>query len=265
MLILLSGPDSYRREAEKRRYLLGFAQKYPAASRGRFDVAEEGEDAFLEFVANQSLFASRKLAVLENVSADIPKRTLAVVREAPAREDIVLLVSTHAALSAPLSALAKKHTGADKKNFIAEEFAHLEGREWIAFIKTQAKKEGAQLADDALEFLRSRYEKDEWGLATELQKIGTMGEGIRSRKEIEPLDAAETPNFFGLLGGLKSQRLAERLTALERIFASREPAVKFFNVLAYGGPEYLRRFAEYDVMIKSGKLEYDEALLDSVL
>ena len=129
------------------------------------------------------------------------------------------------------------------------------------------EKRGVKLKteDDALEFLRSRYEKDEWGLATELQKIGTMGEGIRSRKEIEPLDAAETPNFFGLLGGLKSQRLAERLTALERIFASREPAVKFFNVLAYGGPEYLRRFAEYDVMIKSGKLEYDEALLDSVL
>lgn len=265
MLILLYGPDSYRREAEKKRYLLGFAQKYPVASRGRFDLAEGEEDAFLEFAASQSLFAQKKLVVLEGVNADIPKRTLTVIREAPAREDIVLLVSTHAALPAPLSALAKKHAGADKKNFIVEEFAHLEGRGWIAFIKAQAKKEGAQLADDALEFLASRYEKDEWGLATELQKISALGEGVRSRKEIEPLDTVEAPNFFGLLGGLKSQRLAERLTALERIFASREPAVKFFNVLAYGGPEYLRRFAGYDVMIKSGKLEYDEALLDSVL
>lgn len=265
MLILLSGPDDYRREAEKKKYIEAFVSKYPEAIRGRFDFEGENQvEALAQFLGSQSLFASIKLAVLEHASVESSKRFVELIREAVPRKDAVLVIGDAKSIPESIRKIAKKYEGKGKE-ITAKEFDYLEGRPWQAFVSVLAEKEGAVLADDALEYFSSRYYKDTWGLVTELRKVSTLGKKPLTRKDVELLDTALAPDFFGLLGGLKGQRLSDRLTALERMFASGGAPAKFFNVLAYSGPDFVRRFAEYDVLAKSGRLEYEELLLDSVL
>jgi len=41
-----------------------------------------------------------------------------------------------------------------------------------------------------------------------------------------------------------------------------DPAAKIFNILAAQAGEKIPRMADYDIAVKSGKLDYEEVLLD---
>ncbi|TSC96136.1 MAG: hypothetical protein Athens101426_490 [Parcubacteria group bacterium Athens1014_26] len=62
--------------------------------------------------------------------------------------------------------------------------------------------------------------------------------------------------------------MAERLAALEEFLSrSQEPAM-IFNMIAvspYGSPAWKQKMADYDVAIKSGKLEYEEVLTNMTI
>ena len=77
------------------------------------------------------------------------------------------------------------------------------------------------------------------------------------------LDVA--PNYWGLLNGVKGYDVRSRLSALETLLAMNDPAAKLFNILASQWKEKIPQFAKYDAAIKSGKLEYEEALVDLVI
>jgi hypothetical protein len=109
------------------------------------------------------------------------------------------------------------------------------------------------------------YEDDTWRLVTEIQKLSFLGKPVIEIKDLEDLGLEQIPDFWSLILGFKSRNLNQRLWALERIFGQNEPAGKIFNLLAYQLPEKINNFAEYDLMVKSGKLEYEEALVDLVV
>jgi len=100
---------------------------------------------------------------------------------------------------------------------------------------------------------------------TELQKISFLGKPIIEKSDLENLELELTPNFWDLLLGLRRPVLRERLAALEKLFAMDEPAGKIFNIAAYSWPEKLPAMAGYDLAVKSGKMDYEEALLDLIL
>ena len=63
-----------------------------------------------------------------------------------------------------------------------------------------------------------------------------------------------------------SRSWAEKLGLLEKPFPSEKEATYIFNSLAYiAKGKDIVRMADYDVAVKSGNLEYEEALLDFVL
>ncbi len=67
MIIFLYGVDDYRREAKKREIVAEFRKRHSNLGLMTFDLAEEGGSAKLrEFLANQSLFQSAKMAVLDS-------------------------------------------------------------------------------------------------------------------------------------------------------------------------------------------------------
>ena len=76
-------------------------------------------------------------------------------------------------------------------------------------------------------------------------------------------------NSFPLINALGYEGdLGQRLITLERLFQMREEPVKIFNILAsrtYLSFEDLQKMADYDIMVKSGKMEYEEVLLDLIL
>ncbi len=62
--------------------------------------------------------------------------------------------------------------------------------------------------------------------------------------------------------------MPEKIEALEELFFAREEPAKIFNILAsrnYLSPEMLKKLADYDVAVKSGKMDYDEVLVDLAL
>ena len=74
-------------------------------------------------------------------------------------------------------------------------------------------------------------------------------------------------NFFAMIGKLSGRSpFSQKISSLTWLLETDEPA-KIFNMLSAfaKAPEEKIKMADYDVAIKSGKLEYEEALLDLVI
>ena len=146
----------------------------------------------------------------------------------------------------------------------AQEFALLAGPKWESFIRDDSRLQGITLTASAAKFLAEAFQGNAWGLATELQKIGTFKKNI-DRSDLDELGLAAAPNYWGLLNGVKGYDMRVRLASLETVFATGDPAPKLFNILASQWKEKTEPCAKYDIAIKSGKIEYEEALVDLII
>jgi DNA polymerase III delta subunit len=268
MIIFLYGADDYRREQKKRSIFAEFIKKYSGLNIGVFDLAEEkGLTDFAEFVRSQSIFEQKKFVALENSFEEKTREKLAeVLKPLLPAKDIIILLSER---KEPVKALQFLLT----KPALSQTFPNLAGPEWTGFIKTEAKKFGFIPEDAAVQFLADVYKDNTWGLITELEKLGslngstslTMGKAAITRKDLESFDLEVAPNYWTTLNALKGHDIKNRLWALEKLLALGDPAPKIFNILASQWREKLSVMAEYDIKIKSGKLEYEEALVDLVI
>ena len=302
MVIFLYGPDDYRREAKKREIVAEFQKRHSNLGLGTYDLSIEGDfEMFLDFLKNQSLFQSAKMAVLENSfeAADGKIKELKrVLQEVVDNKSITVLISEKDKpvkaldflLKKPVRQIRQAHYRQDQGvPVLAQEFEVLKGKEWESFVRGEVKKREINISPDGVRFLAQVYEGDTWRLVTELDKIqflggpstgsgqapsalrqssGQAGSGLSREiqiKDLEDLGVEQAPNFWGLILGFKSRDVAARLWALEKVFGLNEPPAKIFNILAYQLPDKLQDLARYDLMVKSGKIEYEEVLVDLAL
>jgi len=262
MLILLYGPDDYRR-AQKKKELIGeFKKKRSDLGLGFFDLdTKDWLAAFEEFIESQSLFESAKLAVFENAFELEAKKLAKLLEPFEKNKSVTILLSER---DKPVKALAFLL----EKPSISQKFENLEGAEWLGFISLEAKKLGAKLAPTAVQFLGTVYQGNSWALMTELQKLSSYMTGVSGspsvieRKDLDAFNLEVAPNYWMLLNGLKSPDMRTRLSTLEKLFAVNDPPAKIFNILASQWKEKTAHMAEFDFAIKSGKLDYEEALVD---
>ena len=242
MIVHLYGPDAYRRHARLRELIAAHEARHSRFSVAHVDAAEPGAaERLAAFLANASLFASAKLAV---VHADELDEETARVLE-PLGAD-----ATATAVIVSPNRIQDLPRGAE-----SEEFSVLEGSERLAFIRKEAGKRGIALTPAMMQML-SALPDDSWGIATELDTIA-LGGTLAPKTYI--------PEFFPLVQSLRAQAASVRLAALAYLLDAEEPA-KVFNILAaLLDTSGKRRMADYDIAVKSGKLEYEEALLDYVL
>ncbi|MEK7181323.1 MAG: hypothetical protein AAB738_03260 [Patescibacteria group bacterium] len=276
MIIFLYGPDDYRREAKKREIVAEFRGRRTDLGLGTFDFLDDGSlEKFREYLINQSLFQTAKMAVVSSLFETIDssfaktaagKDFINILKGVLENKNITVLISEKDKPVKALDFLVKKPV-------FTQEFEVLKGREWESFVRTETKKREINISPDGVRFLAQVYEGDTWRLITELDKIrflGTPSAGSGSSQEIqikdlEDLGVEQAPNFWGLILGFKSRDVAARLWALEKVFGTNDPPAKIFNILAYQLPDKLQTLANYDLMVKSGKIEYEEALLDLVI
>jgi DNA polymerase III delta subunit len=259
MIIFLYGPDNYRRIRKKRELIAEFQKKHSGLGAGEFDL--EIEAAFFEFqnfIKNQSIFEPVKLAVLENIFTKPEDELIAELKSLISNKHTTVLLSEKEKPVKVFNFLLKKPV-------LVQKFDYLEGGEWRKFIAEEAKKFGVKLSDSALYFFTEIYKNDTWLAVTELQKISLLDKQIIEKSDLENLELELAPNFWELLSGLRRPVLRERVAALTKLFATNEPAGKIFNLAAYTWPEKLRAIAGYDLAVKSGKMDYEEALLDLVI
>lgn len=276
MIIFLYGPDDYRREEKKRWYKKEFEKKYSGLSVRTFDFADgsaslaagESKDILEEFkgfTRAQPLFSaiggsasageSKKLAVLENIYEVEEEKFAEALRGVVAKKATIVLCSEKDKPASALSFLLEAPA-------TAERFEYLTGYEWEMFMRERAKKLGLEFSDFALKFLAAVYQNNTWGFITELQKISSLKKGLVDKKDLAGLDLEIAPDYWNLINGMKNSDLRIRLAVLEKLFAMGDPPPKIFNILASGWREKIPQMAEYDLRVKSGKLDYEEVLLD---
>lgn len=264
MIILLHGPDDYRRNAKREELVAEFLKKNTALGVGRFDLEEEGaRDELESFLRNQSMFAPKRLAAIENSLGESDK-TLAAIYKNHLEGETTLLLSEKTKPAKPwaflLSSKPTKCSGV-----LVQEFEYLAGAEWSAFVAGETKARGAALTPAAQKFLAAAYAKDTWRLVTELDKLALIDKKTISQADLEEMEIELIPNFWATMNGLKSSRVGERLATLEAVLARNEPAAKIFNILAYQWPEKMPQFAAYDRAVKMGRCDYEETLVDLLI
>lgn len=261
MIIFLYGSDDYRRTEQARFYISGYRGKYGTAPAMHFDMAER--DALLrltDYCASASMFDAHKLAVLHDVARTAEPAPLAkFLKSCLESKEIVILISAERKASSPFTFL-----NALKR---AEHFALPEGAALSAFIGDEAGRRGIALEPAAVLLLEAASSGDTWWIATELDRAALLGPPA-GRAGKKTLGVADFPHLDldqkgveGLLYEFCSFSRAARLAALEKLFRGRHDAGMVFNRLAYRDARKVPVFADYDVLVKSGKLDYEEALL----
>lgn len=258
MFILLYGPDAYRRREKREEVVAQFLSKHTSAGLGRFDL-ESDADAFVGFLRNQSMFAPVRLAVVTNLFSDDSKSLIELVSSFMSEPSTTILVSESGKPPKPWAFLLKS------KSVLAQTFEELKGPAWLAFLRAEARRRGLVLASPAEKLVAQVYQGDSWRLVTELDRLALLGRKDIALADLGELSLEVAPDFWTMVNGFRSSRLGERLATLEQAFGRNEPAAKLFHILAYQNKARLPLFAAYDLAVKTGKLEYEEALLDSIL
>jgi DNA polymerase III delta subunit len=263
MLIFLYGPDDYRRSQKKRDLISEFTKKRTSLGLRSFDFESKEEIAqFEEFGANQFIFGSAKLAVIENAFEVEAKELAKLLKPFAARKDTTVLLSEHEKPVKVLSFLTEEPA-------FSQKFENLEGPAWMSFIAAEAKKAGLALDASAVQFLATVYQGNSWALVTELQKLASWSSSssphVIIKTELDQFDLEAAPNYWALITALKSADPRSRLLALEKMLSLNDPPAKIFNILASQWQEKIPQIAEFDFAVKSGKMEYEEAILELVV
>ncbi|MEX2033239.1 MAG: hypothetical protein WD889_01590 [Candidatus Colwellbacteria bacterium] len=263
MLIFLHGADSYRRIQKLNEIVEAFRKRQSNLSHARFDLSDDSEFLkFQIFAGNRSIFDPVRLAILDNFlpPAGGPpqaKELKEILKINHKNEDLIIILNS-SNKPAGFTAFLKDPTR-------VQDFPALKSAEIAAFINESSKKLELKLDSQMLRILAQAFGSNTWGIATELEKMA-LGE---KQVKLAPSIHKPADNFFQLVNTLKYGRsVKDRLVALEMILSERkdEPA-KVFNMLAYRlrSQEEADTLADYDVAVKSGKLEYEEVLLDYAL
>lgn len=268
MIYYLYGPDSYRRNAKLRELVAAYKKKYASADLFEFDFSER-EDVWRDvkdYVSQPSMFVETKVAVIFHGGQMNEKGWVEVLRSELKTKKTFLLISDAAPPPKALRFLLKAPA-------TSKEYAPLSGAALEAFVKKEANRAGILLAPDArralCRFAERRKEDAAWEVFQNIAKLALAGSSQPITKVVveKVLDESEREQVRSLTHSILSARdPGSRLVLLEKIFLQNEASAYAFNSMSFQsrGRDVLA-LADYDILVKSGKLEYDEALLDFVL
>ncbi|MBI2591745.1 MAG: hypothetical protein HYW34_03655 [Candidatus Brennerbacteria bacterium] len=279
MIIFLYGPDAYRRRQKLNEILKTYRAKHSNLNSEVFDLTDSEKEflRFKDFLNSQSLFQDFKLAVVSGIYEAEPRKDLAgLMKIVLESEKTVVIISEAKEPPKEFDFLVKKPVYPAKGGVYPaksgvqhQEFRELKGDYFKAFLKKETVSRGLKFSPMAEKWLAEAYEPDTWGLINELEKIASAN--LNQSIEIKDLkiisDFGIKENIFDLTRTLAMSRpLGDKLVNLEQLFLQKEAAPHIFNLLAViAPPSLVARLADYDYSIKSGGLDYEEALLDLVI
>ncbi len=279
MITFLHGADTYRREQRLRELLKAYKKKYAVFSVNTFDF-DDSDDVgrFKDFCSQQTMFENKKLAVIDNIfSIKGSEEAHHILTSAAANESVIAFISafTDEVAKNPRDRMLvpKDLLFLLNKPVVTELFEPLSDAKLAFFIITEAKKRSILVSPEAADFLVFALRRDTQLIMNELEKVALYyNESSRelSRQDVELLiDYLESPDIFAFTNAVSRQGpVASRLTPLERLFINQEEPAKVFNIFAknpFIDLAMVRALADYDIAIKSGKLDYETAFVDLCL
>lgn len=266
MIIFLYGPDSYGKRQKIKELTGEYQKKHPNLAVENFDFENnDGVDAeFLklkDFFSSPTLFENVKLAVAENIlnAAKQEKKIKKILKENLENKDFILIISEDSKPTKELGFLLEKPV-------LSQEFKNPEGERLVQFIKKEAKDRDLEIDAKAITLLARIFDNNNWGLINELDKLSLFNKKVGIKEIAAAVDYDEQiSDFFKQVSAFAySRSLPQKIVNLEILLECEDPA-KIFNFLASFSSNSLDltgKFADYDAAIKSGKIDYEEALID---
>lgn len=257
MIVFLYGKNSYSRGKKLREILSVYGEKMGGQRPLEFDLSEGADKnltgELVSYLKSQSMFTEKKFVLVINPFQEGDKKILkkAFQEIIEDKNQIVIIVSEEEA--------PKSFGYLLEKPSVSQAFPEIKkGKELETFISKEAANRELKITKEDISNLIDVFGSDLWAIATELDRL-SLTEGGETEKTI-------AHDFFKTLTAIKySGTQKEKLIALEILLSSRgdEPA-KIFNMLSFGlnDQKKLNALADYDILIKTGKLDYEEALLD---
>ena len=250
MLIYLYGFDSYRRQEKLRSIIEEYKKKHSGLTLDYFDLLADGAwEELKNFIGSQSLFGGSRLAVVSNYLNE--KENADFLKDFLEHKTASLIIVSEKPLGKDFSFLLKKPV-------LSQSFELLNVAQAIVFIKKEAEKRKLKLSPETISALIQTNGSDLWGIIREMEKIVLGGEVGH--------DVA-VPDFFAMISKLSGRApFSSKISSLTWLLET-DDAAKVFNVVSAFTKVTADKvkMADYDVAIKSGKLEYEEALLDLVI
>lgn len=266
VVYFLFGPDSYRRGKKLREMVDEYKSRYRDFDLLGADLEEDPTqwEKVRDFLNQPSLFVESKVAVVKESGAmpqeEGGKEWAKVVKSFLKTEKVFIVLSDREEPSAAFSFLL----GDPVKH---EEFNELSGRPLEIFVKKEVELRGLALDSRALEyFLRYLFwtEGRGWAAVNGLDVIALAGfKSPVTLSDIKPLfTVAMNEEVYQIARALIFERqVTARLALLEQALIERIPDAHLFNSLGFQARgESITKLADYDIAVKSGSLEYEEAL-----
>ena len=260
MIFAFVGKDDYRRKAALSAALAELSRGAGVFLYKTFDFENEGGFASVaDFLSSPGLFSAQKAALLENIFSDdvTAKELKTLVRLSAEARDTAVFISE--------ALLPKNIRELIGKSGELRSFDEQKGSGFKKYVTEEARARGLALSEDAASYLAESFDGNSWAAVTEIEKIRLLGKKEISAQILRALGVKKRGVFFELLSGWGKKSAGERVLNLEVLFADREDPAKIFNILAYTDPAGIARFADLDVAVKSGALDYEEALLSLAL
>lgn len=263
MIIYLFGPNFYRRQQKLKEILNNYKEKYSVFSVENFELEDASELGRLkDYCRQESLFAVKKMAIVKNASelnAENKKELKELLKIFTKNENTVIILSQDKNFPKEFDFLL---------NETFQEFPELDSAKMEYFINKEATMRGLKLDTKTISFLARIFNKNTWGLITEIEKLANL-ENPNFAKIKSFVFWTERGDIFDFSGTISRKKpLEQKLISLEKLLVAMEEPAKIFNFAA-ASPfltfELLEKMANYDVAVKSGKLDYDLALLDLCL
>ncbi|MEK9154460.1 MAG: hypothetical protein AAB596_00065 [Patescibacteria group bacterium] len=272
MIIFLYGPDSYRRRKKGKEILEKYKKNHLTWK--YFDFGEgsalEEFERFKEFAISSSIFENAKLAVMENIfsgfDSDGLKEFLKFLKPRLNDENLTIVISEE---KVPL----KDWEFLLKQPVLFQEFKNMSHNQFEFFIKKESEVRGLVLAPQAVEFLAEIFSGNSWALINDLERLSLFDlkkfDLQKIKETADYYQALVFEDFFSYINVFLGQHqpLKHKIISLE-LLLEKEDSAKIFNFLVSRAKKNLpliKKFADYDASVKSGKLDYEEAILDFAL
>lgn len=268
MIYCFYGSDSYRRGKKLREVLNAYRKKHASVDMFEIDLEENPEtwEEARDFLNQPSMFVDSKvLVVRESGTVDRAEWVKALKAQIKIKKTFVIISDEKKPNEKFLFLL--------KEPVRAQEFQELKGTPLEKFLNIEACARGIAFERTALRFFTAfvdAYEAGKsWFGISELEKLVLL----KKSSLITLADLKAHISIFerDIMSNLTRNMLfaknkSNKLVFLERLFLQRESPSHIFNLLGYQTTgEKTVSLADYDVLVKSGKLDYEEALLGFVL
>ncbi len=262
MIIYLYGPDSYRRRQKLTEIINTYRSRYQHIDLSTADFEEEpdGWERVRDFLNQPSMFVDSKVAVVEGGGSCDERRWVALLKSHRNTEKVFIVISDTAAPRKPFQFLLSEPVA-------YQAFPEPDGAPLETFMKREARSRNLVFTADAWRFLATyvaAHTDRSWLTVNELEKLrlGGFAQPISLGSVRSLIPWARTQEVFRVAREVALRHSAvERLCLIERGLLEGVTSPYLFNSLAYQvrGSDIVR-LADYDVAVKSGSLEHEEAL-----